>query len=403
VKKEEFFRHARQDRKGPLDGMVVVEATTTWAGPMVACLLADYGARVIKIEHPTGDVIRRLPPLLPNSSLSVLDQTVNRNKECLTLDLHHPKAKEIFLQLTTKADVVVENFKPGTMASWGVGYEDVKAVKPDVVYISISAFGQFGEHSDRPGYDPIAQNYTGWTSLNGDPDGDPVKAPTFLGDDLAGIHGALGALAALRHRDISGEGQHVDVSLVDSLLYHCNGQLTCGALGLEQPRLGNQFGMAAPVDNYACKDGNVLAGVLLDSHWVELAKLLGREDLSDLKIPDRLQRRDELNDILAAWCAARTVAEVETILMAKNLIVTKVNDFRDTAKETHIHDRDMLQDLKLTDGSEVPITNSANKFSRTPTNIRSHAPSIGEHTDSILSELGYGASEMKLFKEDKVI
>jgi crotonobetainyl-CoA:carnitine CoA-transferase CaiB-like acyl-CoA transferase len=210
-------------------------------------------------------------------------------------------------------------------------------------------------------------------------------------------------LAALRHRDATGEGQHIDVSLVDSLLYHSNGNLTSGALGLDQPRLGNQFSIAAPVDNYACKDGVALAGVLLDSHWETLSKLLGREDLSALNIPERLQRRDELNALLAAWCAERTVAEVEETLMAENLIVTKVNSFQDTAKEQHIKDRGMLQNVKMVNGDEAPITTSANKFSRTPTSIRSPAPAIGEHTERILDELGYSPDDKKRLIDSKVV
>ena len=286
--KTEFFADARHDLPGPLSGVRVVEATTTWAGPMAGCALADFGADVIKVEHPEGEVIRRIPPMIPDSTHTVLDETVNRNKRNLSLDLRKPKGREIFLLLCSTADIVVENFRPGTLDDWGVGYADVRQVKPDIVYVPVSGFGQYGELSDRVGYDPLAQNYCGWTSLNGEPDGGPVKAPTFLVDDLAGVHGALGALAALRHRDQTGEGQHVDIALVDSLLYQSNGNPTVGALGLPLDRWGNQFFMATPVNNYECADGRVFAGVLLDSHWKLLTNLLDRTDLDDLSLTDRL-------------------------------------------------------------------------------------------------------------------
>ena len=156
MEKSAFFAQARHDLKGPLDGIRVVEATTTWAGPMAGCVLADFGAEVIKVEHPDGEVLRRVPPNYEDSNLSLFHETVNRNKRNVSLNLRHPEGRRLFLELCAQADCVIENFKPGTLASWGVGYADVAAVKPDVVYVSISGFGQFGPLSDRPGYDPAA-------------------------------------------------------------------------------------------------------------------------------------------------------------------------------------------------------------------------------------------------------
>jgi crotonobetainyl-CoA:carnitine CoA-transferase CaiB-like acyl-CoA transferase len=403
VNKDDFFKDARHDLTGPMAGLLIVEATTTWAGPMAACIFADYGARVIKVEHPQGEIIRRLPPMLPDSDLTVVDQTVNRNKENLSLKLSNPQGRQIFLDLVTKADVVIENFKPGTMASWGLGYLDVKAVNPCVVYVSISAFGQFGVLSERPGYDPVAQNYAGWTSLNGTPGGEPTKAPTYLGDDMAGLHGALGAMAALRHRDVTGEGQHVDVSLVDSLLFQSNGNLTSGALGLKLERTGNQFSVAVPVNNYACRDGLVLAGILLDAHWVILSGMIGCEHMRDLDLAGRLQHRDEIDTALANWCAEHTVTQVVEIFVAAGLAVTAVNSYADAAKEPHVRDRDMLQQVQVGEGQKVPITGPANKFSRTPIRIRSPAPKLGEHNAAILGALGIDAAAQSRLRDDGVI
>ena len=212
MKKEEFFKDVRQDLPGPLSGVLVIEATTTWAGPMTACILADFGARVIKLEHPSGEVARNIPPMVPESQLSIFNETVNRNKESLSVDLRSGQGKEVVFRLIEKADLFIENFRPGTLNDWGLGFANLQRYKPDLVYVSVSGFGQFGPLSERVGYDPLAQNYTGWAALNGDPEGGPVKAPTFLADDLGGLHGALAAMAALRHRDQTGEGQQVDVS-----------------------------------------------------------------------------------------------------------------------------------------------------------------------------------------------
>ena len=169
MKKDDFYRDARTDLTGPLHGVTVVETTTTWAGPMAACVLADLGARVIKVEMPGGEVARSLPPFIPESPLTIANETVNRNKESLTLDLHQQQAKDILVQLIEQADIFVENFRPGTLAGWGLGYQDLKAVKNDIIYVSISGFGQYGPLSDRVAYDPLAQSYGGWASLNGEP------------------------------------------------------------------------------------------------------------------------------------------------------------------------------------------------------------------------------------------
>ncbi|HEY0942567.1 MAG TPA: CoA transferase [Steroidobacter sp.] len=395
MEKQDFYRHARHDKTGPYDGLVVIEVTTSWAGPMAGCLLADFGARVIKVEHPMGEVMRRLPLGFPGSKLMIQHETVNRNKQNVSLNLQTPAGREVFLKLCAKADVVIENFRPGTLSSWGVGYGDVAKIKPDIVYVSISGFGQFGPLSDRACYDPIAQSYCGWTSLNGDPDGGPMKAPTFLGDDLAGLHGALGAMAALRHRDQTGEGQHVDVSLIDSLLHTSNGHLTAGALGLPIPKTGNEYLMATPVNEYRCTNGHVFTGMLLDSHWAVLAPLMGHPELAHMKVPERLARRAEVNRLVSEWCSHQTVESVVETLAAHGIAATRINTFQDVAGEAHVAARDMLQTVRLSDGTEAPLTGPSIKFSRTPTRIRNAAPPVGQHNAEILAELGYSQAEIE--------
>lgn len=174
MEKQAFFRDARDDLTGPLAGLRVLEATTTWAGPMCGCMLADHGADVIKVEHPEGEIARRSLPFLPGTDppLSFMHATVNRNKRGLSLDLRDPRGRELFLALATRCDVIVENFRPGTMNAWGLGFEAVRALRPDTIYASISGYGQYGPDSDRLGYDPLAQAASGFLSLNGNPDGE---------------------------------------------------------------------------------------------------------------------------------------------------------------------------------------------------------------------------------------
>ncbi len=392
---EEFHREARHDLTGPLAGLRVVEVTTTWAGPMCGCILADFGADVVKVEHPDGEIGRRAPPQLPGTDppVSFMHATVNRNKRSLSLDLHHPEAREIALRLARSADVFVENFRPGALARFGLDYAAVRAVRPDVVYVSISGFGQYGPGRDRLGYDPLAQAESGFLSLNGSPDGEPVKSPTFLADDLAGVHAALGALAALRHRDRTGEGQHVDVSLLDALLFQSTGYLTLAAMGVALPRMGNQFRVAAPANAYHCAAGRIVVGVLLDTQWRRLAPVLGRPELAEH--PDfattaaRIARRDVVDGLVEAWAARRDASEALATLAAAGIPAAPVRTYADAARDPVVQAREMLQPTAQPDGSIVPVTGPPAKLSRTPIRVRSAAPALGAHDDEILAELGY--------------
>ena len=409
MQKADFYREARADLPGPVAGLRVLEATTTWAGPMCGCLLADFGADVIKVEHPAGEIARRAPPLLPGSEtpVSFMHATVNRNKRSLCLDLRRPEGRDLFLSLAEKADVVVENFRPGTMQGWGLGYAAVREVRPDTVYVSISGYGQFGALRGRMGYDPLAQAMSGFLSLNGSPDGEPVKSPTFLADDLAGVHGALAALAALRHRDRTGEGQHIDVALLDALLFQSTGYLTLGALDVPLPRLGNEFRIAAPANSYRCRNGHIMAGVLLDSHWKRLARLLGRPELADdpayATAPARIQRRGEVDGLLEEWTAEHSVAEAVEALTGAGLPAAPVRTYTEAARDPAVLERDMLQSTTQADGSTAPITGPAAKFSRTPTRVRTGAPALGAHTDEILGEMGLDEAEIRRLRQIGVL
>jgi crotonobetainyl-CoA:carnitine CoA-transferase CaiB-like acyl-CoA transferase len=394
---------------GPLAGVRVVETTTTWAGPMCGCLLADYGADVIKVEHPEGEIARRSPPFLPGCDppVSFMHATVNRNKRSLALDLRVERGRELFLRLAARSDVVVENFRPGTLDAWGCGYAAVRAVRPDIVYASISGFGQWGPQAHELGYDPLAQAASGFLSLNGAPDGEPVKAPTFLADDLAGLHTAFAVLAALRHRDRTGEGQRIDVSLLDAMLFQSTGYLTLGALGIDLPRLGNQFRIAAPANTYRCRDGLILAGVLLDAHWKRLARLIGHPETADdpryAVALERIRRREEVDGWVAAWSAMQSVDSALAQLVAAGIPAAPVRTYAEAARTPHVAAREMLQPVSQPGGGSVPVVGPAAKLSRTPLGVRSAAPALGQHADEILAELGLDAAERNALREAGVV
>ncbi len=409
MQKTEFFKDARNDLTGPLHGIRVLEATTSWAGPMCGCLLADLGADVIKVEAIDGEVGRKLPPYLTGERgrISFLHATVNRNKRSLTLDLRSGEGRRIFLKLAARADVIVQNFRPGTFDKWGIGYDHCRQVKADIVYVSISGFGQFGPNYDRVGYDPLAEAESGFMSLNGAPDGAPTRCATYLCDDLAGLHGALSAVAALRHRDLTGEGQHIDVALLDAVLFQSNGFPSLAALGHPLPRLGNQSMLSAPVDVYDCRDGQIYVAVLLDSHWRVLSKMLGRAELADdsrFATPTaRLQHRDECNLLLRSWLQAQTVAEAIERFNQSSIPAAPVRTYHQAALDPHMREREMLQETEQEDGQIAPITGPAAKFSRTPIRVRQRAAALGEHTDQILAELGFDAGACKRLRSMKVI
>jgi formyl-CoA transferase len=409
MEKSDFYREARRDLTGPLSGVRVLEATTSWAGPMCACILADLGADVIKVEEPSGEVGRFIQPFLPGTEppLSFLHATVNRNKRSVTLDLRKPEGGDLFLKLARRSDIVVENFRPGTLEKWGVGYRAVRAVKPDIVYVSVSGYGQFGPNSNRVGYDQLAQAASGFISLNGEAEGYPVKAPTFLCDDLAGLHGAIGALAALRHRDQTGEGQHVDAALLDAMLFQSNGYLTQGALGLGPKRMGNQVAFAVPADVYACRDGQIYLGVLLDAHWKVLARIIGRPELGEhreyAKREARVLNRDRVNRLVRDWLADRRVDDVLEMMAEAAIPAAPVHTYAQAARDRHVLERDMLQHVRNADHSTQPITGPAAKFSRTPTKVRAAAPGLGAHNEEVLDELEIDRSVRKRLRETKVI
>jgi len=410
VDQSEFFEPSATPGPGPLSGVRVLEATTTLAGPMCGCVLADLGADVVKVELPGGEVVRRLPPFLPgtNPPLSFFHAHVNRNKRNLCLDLRTDDGREIFLDLARRSDVVVQNFRPGTMDEWGVGYAAVRAVRPDVIYASISGFGQYGPDHDQCGYDPLAQAASGFMSLNGETDGTPVRSPTFLADDLAGLHGAIAVLGALLHRSRTGEGQHLDVALLDSMLFQSDGFLTMGAMGVDYPRYGNEYCFAAPANVFEAKDGPVFLGVLLDSHWKVLAGVIGRPDLAGdeagyTTIPGRLADRDAINAMVAEWAATRTVAEIIGILHGAGVAVAPVRTYAEAAADPHVRARGMLQDVVHADGATIPVTGPPAKFSRTPTKVRTPAAALGADSDEILGELGYDAERIARLRANSVI
>jgi crotonobetainyl-CoA:carnitine CoA-transferase CaiB-like acyl-CoA transferase len=412
VRKSEFYREARRDLPGPLAGVRVVEATTTWAGPMCGCLLADFGADVIKVEHPGGEVARRLPPALPGTrpALSAMQATVNRNKRSVCLDLREPRGRDLFLRLASTADLVVENFRPGTLERYGLGYRDLRAMNEDVILVSISGFGQFGRHAERPGYDPLAQAASGFLSLNGSPDGEPVKAPTFLGDDLGGLHAALAALAALRHRDRTGEGQHVDVAMLDAVVAMTDIVANLWSMGVHGPV---EQEITAIVDTFAAGDGWFVLQCVRPQHFTALAEVIGRPEWNDdprfATSAGWIDNTDEVRAAIESWARPLTRFEAAAALSAAGLAAGPCLTPPEVIADPHVRARDMLVEVPRSDdpeGRQGPVLVPGNpiKMSKVAEGPETRVPWLGEHTDEVLAgELGLGEDDLAALRADGVI
>ncbi len=409
--RNEFYKNARYDLPGPLVGVRVLEVTTTWAGPRCGCILADYGADVVRVElAQVPDVTRKLPPYLPgtNPPDGFLHASANKNKRSIALDIRKPEGREVFMRMLPNFDVVLENFKKGTMASWGCSYADCCKVVPNIIYISITGFGQYGPYSERPGYDPAAQAYSGFMWLNRENEEQiPMRAPTFLADELAGLHGALSAVASIRHRERTGEGQHIDVSLLDAAMDSSTGLLVQAAAGIEPPIVGNPMTFAAPTNIFKCKDGFVYAGVLLDTHWKVMAKMIGRPELADdprySSFFGRILQRAEVDAILGEWCAQHTREEVVNICQEHQLAVAPVCSAMEAVNDPHVQVREAFSPVKTTEGEDLLLNSPAPKMSRTPLKNRTTAPGLGQHTDELLEAAGIGEAERQKLREKGII
>jgi formyl-CoA transferase len=384
----DFFADARPGSPGPLAGVRVLDLTRVWSGPLATCVLADLGADVICIElGPDGEV----PPQIPGTGRSWFRETVRRNKRSIRLDVRQPPDRAEFMRLVATADMVMENFKPGTLASWGAGYQDCRSVRDDIVFVSISGWGQYGPNAGLPAYDPVIQAASGWMAQNGLPDGPPVRAPTFLADELAGLHAAIGALAALAHRNRTGEGQHVDVSMLDVLLFSSSGLPTLAAAGAPPPRLGNETDFVVPSNVYRCRDGHLYLAVALNKHWRALTEVIGEPDLGTAEgfrgNTERLANRDTVNAIVTKWCAGQTVADAVSALSERGIVVAPVRTLSEAVADPHVAARGLLQETVLSNGSSAPLVGPPVKFSRTPTRIRNGAPEPGADTAAVLAEL----------------
>ena len=388
---------------GPLRGLKVFDLTRVLAGPTCVQVLADLGADVIKIEKPgSGDDTRGFaPPFVPGTRESAYFVGVNRNKRSVTLDIAKPEGQALALRLIEGCDILVENFKVGALAKYGLGYEQLHARFPGLIYCSITGFGQTGPYAPRPGYDSLIQAMGGVMSLTGEPDGLPQKVGVPVADLFAGLYGCIGVLAALRHRDATGQGQQVDIGMLDtSVAWLANQGMNYLATRQDPPRLGNQHPNIVPYQVFPTADGHIVLSVANDPTFKRFCDAVGLSHLLDderfATNAARVGNRQLVTDTLAPVMTLRTATEWVATLEALKIGCGPINRLSQVFDDPHVVARNTVVHMPhaaTPDGVDV-IANPV-RLSETPADYRLPPPMLGQHTDVVLTErLGIGPEEL---------
>ncbi|MFF2587282.1 CaiB/BaiF CoA transferase family protein [Peribacillus butanolivorans] len=393
---------------GALDGVRIIDVSRVLAGPFCSMILGDLGADVIKIEHhESGDETRGWgPPFAQGESAYYL--CANRNKQSMTLNLKSEKGKEIFRKLVSSGDIVVQNFKTGTLEKMGIGYEELKEFNPQLIMASITGFGLTGPYKDLPGYDYIIQAMSGLMSITGETDGSPMKVGVAIADILTGLYTCIGILSALYHREKTGEGQEIDISLMDcqvsSLVNVASNYLFNG---ITPERMGNQHPNIVPYQTFHASDGELVVAVGNDEQFRRFTYVLERPDLAEQvqfkRNENRLLNKEELIPIVEDLLKRKTKKEWKVLLDDAGIPNGPINTIAEMLEDPQIKARDMLVNMEHPTVENLRVTGSPLKLSKTPVTMRKHPPLYGEHTDSILAGIGYKPDEIIKFKQNKII
>ena len=393
---------------GALKGLRVVEMGQLIAGPFAAKTLGDFGADVIKIEPPgAGDPLRNWRML--QDGTSVWWQVQSRNKRSIALDLRSAEGQDIARQLIAQADVLIENFRPGTLESWGMDYETLSKANPGLVMLRISGYGQTGPYRDLPGFGAIGEAMGGLRHLTGEPDRIPVRCGISIGDTLAALHGTIGVLMALYHRKVNGgQGQVIDVALNEAVFNVMESLVPeYSAFGAIREPAGSALPGIAPSNAYRCADGVVLIAGNGDSIFKRLMQVIAREDLGNdpalANNAGRVERVKELDAAIEAWTQSRSVTDVLAALAQASVPAGRVYTAKDIVEDPHYRARDMILQQQTRDGHEIEVPGIVPKLMGTPGQVRSSAPKLGDDTDAVLAELGMSADQIGELRNKKVV
>lgn len=407
---------------GPLAGIKVLELGTLIAGPFCSRMLAEFGAEVIKIEAPEGgDPIRQWRVLKEGTSLWWSVQS--RNKKSVTLNMKNPRAQEIARRLALEADIIIENYRPGVLEKWGVGYEDLKKINPAAIMVRLSGYGQTGPMKDLPGFGAIGESMGGMRYVSGHQDRPPVRIGISIGDSLAALHGVIGALMALRHRDATGgrwngkegeacaagQGQMVDVALYEAVFNMMESLVPeYDYAGVVRERTGGALPGIVPSNTYTTKDGeNIVIAGNGDAIFKRLMLAIGREDMANdsqlARNDGRVPRTAEIDGAIQAWCDTQDIDSALAILKAADVPVSKIYSVRDMMTDPQFLARSMFELHRFADGTPIKLPAITPKLSETPGETKWLGPALGEHTAEVLRTLGYDDAQIAGLRSDKVI
>ena len=393
----------------PLTGIRIIDLSQTLAGPFCSMLLADMGAEVIKIEIPNqGDGLRSWgPPFLGGEGVYFLG--FNRNKKSITLNLKHERGREIFIKLINKADILLENFRPGTMEKLGFSYEKIKNTNPRIIYCRISGYGQSGPYRERAGYDLITQGESGLMTITGSPDRPPgAKVGVAIVDLGTGMYAAQGILCALLAREKTGKGQMIDVSLFDSVISWMWQPMGSYLVSGELPkRIGTVHPVATPYQAFKTRDIYITIGCQTQNHWTKLCELLDIEELKDdprfVTLPKRVENREELSSILSKIFLTKEGEYWLKTLQDAGLPCAPVNTVDRIVSDPQVLHRQMLVEVDHPTAGTIKVPGIPIKLSKTPGKVKSPPPLLGQHTEEVLRELGYSKEAIQTLRDEGAI
>lgn len=403
----EYFNEIKPENAEPmmnsqpqdaLSGLTVIDTATLFAGPLAATLLGDFGAEVIKIEHPRGDPSRNHGA--DKDGIPLWWKSISRNKKTMTLNLSSEPGQQVMRRLVADADVWVENFRPGTLERWGLGYAELSKINPRLILIRVTGFGQFGPYARRPGFGTLAEAMSGFAGLTGEINGPPTLPPFGLGDGVAGISAALAAMIALKARENTGLGQVVDVALIEPLMSLLGPHATIfDQLGLKQPRTGNRSAKNAPRNTYLTSDSKwVAVSTSSDTIAARLMRLIGWPEVIDEEwfktASGRVRHANELDSRVAEWIAHHTKEEVLGEFEKAAAAVAPVYDIEDIMRDPQFQALDTITSVEDEDLGKVKMQNVIFRLSQTPGRIRNTGRRLGADTEEILSRLDYTETEI---------
>jgi crotonobetainyl-CoA:carnitine CoA-transferase CaiB-like acyl-CoA transferase len=393
----------------PLEEIRVLEMGSLIAGPFAGRLMADFGAEVIKVEPPVkGDPLRKWRLMHEDTSLWWYVQS--RNKKCITLDLNHAEGQEIIRKLVNEVDIIIENFKPGTMEKWGLGYEDLKKINPRIIMVRVSGYGQDGPYRDKPGFGSVGEAMGGIRYLTGYPDRPPTRVGISLGDSVTALYVVIGALMAIFHRNNKGEGQYIDVALYESIFSLLESAVPeFDKFNSIRERTGSTLPGISPSNTYLCKDNKyVVIGANGDAIFKRFMQAIGKEELKDeerfASNDGRVTHMEYLDQIIGEWTKQKTLKEALEVLDQYNVPAGAIYNIEDMFHDPHFIARQMITDLEIEGLGKLKIPGIVPKLSETPGKINWAGPKLGEHTKEILKEkLGLSDEHINKLTESGII